>query len=465
VTYAADLADYTSALTYAALPDHIVEKAKTCLLYGLCMGVAGYDADDQFLLGLKAAAGAPGTSTLLVEGERCSAGDAAFINGALLAARGQNDTYTPITAHLGCVVIPAVLAVAEERDSSPREMLAALVAGYEVAAKVGAGAADMAISRGFRATSIFGVFGATAAAGRLIGLSPAQLANAFAFAANFASGVTQCWSDSTMEWRLQVAHASRCGVMAALIAQRGAAGAARAFEGEKGFYRAFSDAVPALNLNGWAMENVIFKPYPGCAFNQGSVHTLISTLSVNGIDGNAVAGVEVVLNPSDLAYPGVSAYGPFAAPSGAIMSLPFMMAVALKDQTILSRRFREWYGPGEVHDLSREIILSPDNSLKPWAARLAIHLHDGRTHVVEFAGPSDFAFGWSETVALLSKLTPEWPLPGAPRRFDQLQRCVSRFGDMLGVKDLLEPCLKMQSERSQVDEAERGLRSQRRRIS
>ena len=115
-----------------------------------------------------------------------SHGSAVFANAVLLSGRVQGDSHP--CGHIGGVVIPAAIASAERAGTGGRAMLSSLVAGYEVALRIGRDHAADSSKRGFRTTPCYGVFGAVAAAARAQRFDSARTANAIALAANFAGG-------------------------------------------------------------------------------------------------------------------------------------------------------------------------------------------------------------------------------------------------------------------------------------
>src|SRR5262249_18542599 len=141
--------------------------------------------------------------------------------------------------HPGAVVVPAALAAAEARsDTTIADLLAAIVAGYEVQLALGAIAANGVVARGFRTTSVFGAGGAAAAAAHVNGQAPEP---ALALGANFAGGFIEAWSHGTMEPYLHAGWAAANGVLAARLAGAGALTAAPTFDGPNGYLRAFAD--------------------------------------------------------------------------------------------------------------------------------------------------------------------------------------------------------------------------------
>lgn len=432
-TYVQQLAGYIAGMEGRQLPSAIVTRLQSCLLYNLSMGLAGYSQEDVTWDAVRALHPDGGMASLLVTGERRPPQEAAFANAALITSRGQNDTLRDAVGHLGCIVIPAALAVAQDRGADGATVMAALAAGYETQAKIARGAAPLAVKRGFRATPVFGVFGAAAAAARVMGLSAEQCAHALAIASNFAAGTMQCWAEGTMEWRIQVANASRAGVVAALLAEKGVTGAGAALEGASGFFRAFAGETPPLQLDDWGILRVMFKPYPGCAINQGPVHALLRLMREYHLNDDHIEQVTVTLSPDQVAYPGVANYGPFSSASGAVMSTAFMLTVAMRDGALYQRHFTAEFAQQEVNGASRKVVLVADPAIPSGSSRIAVRTSGGARLEGSCVDEDEFIFSWEETVRLVQPLAAELNVDRAGPRIAGL---VARVGEIMGA-----PCV------------------------
>jgi len=270
------LGKYFSELSFEKLPQGVIEKAKACFLNSLAATIGGYEIDlSKKAINLaKRMNGGKGSATILVDGARVSSFYAAFANSSMSCSRTQNDTHFRTVAHIGEVVPLVCLAIGEEKKVKGRDFLAALVAGYEVMARIGKGGVPFTIHRGFRSTPVFGTFGACAAAAKLMGLNQEKFTNALGYAANFSSGLLECWRGGTPEYAFQAGVSSQNGIMAALIAEEGGTSAKTTLEGEKGFYNAFAGNQNGIHavLDGlgeqYEILEIIFKKFPGELFNQ-----------------------------------------------------------------------------------------------------------------------------------------------------------------------------------------------------
>lgn len=421
------LGRYVADMRAQDLPPPYIERLASCLLYNLSIAFAGHDSGDVIQAALLAVHDASGDCSLLVTGTPRGPVDAAGINAELIAAGGQTDTHADMGGHLGCVVIPAVLALAQQRNASVNDVLAALAAGYEVPPRIGRGAVAETTARGFRGTSLFGVFGAVAGAARVIGLDAKQTAHALSLAANLAGGLTQCYTDGSPEGPLQVAQASRAGVLAALLAERGVPASSHVLEGGSGFYRAFSGTVPAIDLDGWTLPDVTFKPFPGCAINQLPVFAIVELMRRERLAADDIAQLDVWLSPSHAAYPGIDRHGPFNSRMSAVMSAPFMLQVAMDSGTLQRTDFSQRFGPDAVHERSRRVRVHADELLAPFESRMVLTMANGSTLLCKAPPASALALAWAQTVTLCRAMSADWPTRDPAAAFAALQRAVDTF--------------------------------------
>lgn len=218
------------------------------------------------------AAGLPeGVSPLIGLGRSGSVESAAFVNGALAHIVEMDDVARQAIIHPGTVVIPAAMAVAAEVRSTGPDLLAAIIAGYEVAMLVGEAVGPEHYYH-FHNTATCGVFGAATAAGWLLRLTPEQQVWALGNAGTQAFGLWQFNAEGALSKPLHSGRAAANGVLAALLARQGISGATRILEGERGFFaglapkgdldrltRALADEAPSFRIAG-----VSIKPHASC---------------------------------------------------------------------------------------------------------------------------------------------------------------------------------------------------------
>ena len=175
---------------------------------------------------------------------RCSAlqpAGAAFLNGALAHSLDFDDTHAAGSLHPGAPVIPAALAAGEMVGASGADVLAAIIAGYEITCRVAlALPAGEHYDRGYHPTATCGAFGAAAAAARVFRLDADGVAGALGTVLSQTAGSLQFLANGAWTKRFQVGWAALNGLMAATLVREGFKGASDALEGKHGFMRAYA---------------------------------------------------------------------------------------------------------------------------------------------------------------------------------------------------------------------------------
>jgi 2-methylcitrate dehydratase PrpD len=312
-TAAERFAAFALELQLDAIPDEVVEAAKLhvldvlgCGLAAHGLGIAGEGRTAMTELG-----GEPEATVIGVD-RGLPAANAAFANAMLCHGLDFDDTHSDSVSHVSTVVVPAAAALAEARGAAGPELLTAIVAGNEIVTRIGMATPGAFHARGFHPTAICGIFGATAAAARLGGLSRAEAASALGIAGSMASGLFAYLDDATATKPIHPAWAAHGALVAARLAALGAEGPPGVLEGRFGLYHAFVgtriDLEPQLADLGerWETPRIAFKAFPACHFIHGS---LGATASLGGeVDPDDVedilvtvpeAGVSLVLEPAD----------------------------------------------------------------------------------------------------------------------------------------------------------------------
>ncbi len=206
--------------------------------------------------------------------------------------------------HPGVLIVPAGLATAEGEGRTGRELLTALVAGYEVQCRCARDFIPSTPAHGFRASPVYGILGCAATTAKLLGLDAAATVSAIALAASFAGSLIEGQRTGARDADFAEAQAARSGMWAATLAAQGFQGAPTALEGEGGFYNAFTgshrgdltysfhgpltadldDVVADLGRR-WEMLDVKFKIYPTPGFNQPVVWLAHDMTARHGSEG------------------------------------------------------------------------------------------------------------------------------------------------------------------------------------
>src|ERR1700722_9408732 len=180
-TIAARLGRYIAGARFGAFSAPVREKAGTCLLDGLALGMAaGEEATTRALLASPLLPPASDGCLVWADGHRAALGDAIWLNGYAVHARFQDDCDMTSWTHPGSLVLPAALSVAEAAGASLERALTGIVCGYSVLHWLGAGekVGRAVVARAFRASPTLGRVAAAAAAAAVLELSAEQAANA-----------------------------------------------------------------------------------------------------------------------------------------------------------------------------------------------------------------------------------------------------------------------------------------------
>lgn len=298
-TIAGRLAEYTLALRYESLPREVIEKAKLCILDQLGVQLRGATLPVvQPIYQLVRSLGGKSESTVVFRGDRTAPAFAAYVNAAF-GASCEFDDFIWGAGHPGCVTIPTALALGEVLHSTGEEIIASIVAGYEVMPRIARLIFRKLLEKGWHPTSVVGVFGATATAVNLLRLSSKQAEHAFAIAGSHASGTTEYDQSGGEVKRLHGSLAARAGIEAALLARDGMTGPVTFFEGIHGFYRLFGGTDPKELDLAWEQRyyilSTLFKLYPAVGSVLGALDALRDLRSSQQFDQADVERIDVWL--------------------------------------------------------------------------------------------------------------------------------------------------------------------------
>jgi 2-methylcitrate dehydratase PrpD len=411
------LAEFAASVEMGGLRAAVVETAKACVLYGLAVGIGTRRARPAVL-----AASASGEeavakgATRFLDGRMTSHGSAAFVNAVLLSGRVQGDSHP--CGHLGGVVIPATLASAERTGISGKHTLSALVAGYEVALRIGRDHAADLSKRGFRTTPCYGVFGAAIAAGRAQRFDTNRMASAIGLAANYAGGLREYVDAGTEESPFQAGFAARNGLYVADLVAQGLNAARTALHGKAGFYRAFAEdgidygkrLIEGIGTQ-FEFTSVTYKQYPACQFLRGVIRGLAE------LRKRAPAAtptlIELRMNPYEADFIGVRYMGPFTSPTQTVMSAPFCAALAWATGTASFDGLRT-FDDVAVLGLIPKIVVVSDDARALYEPHIKVALSDGEIlRWEEHAGDSSYRVTWDAAVQMTRQLCDEVAVPAA----------------------------------------------------
>ncbi len=334
------LSEFTAGIRLDRLPPDVVQRARYLVLDLVGNIVrARHDAESTpaFLSAARAMGMAAGNNGVFGDAARYTPAGAAFLNGALAHSLDFDDTHAAGSLHPGAPVIPAALAAGEMAGASGADVLAAIIAGYEITCRVAlALPAKAHYDRGFHPTATCGAFGAAAAAARVFGLDADGVAGAMGTVLSQCAGSLEFLVNGAWTKRFQVGWAANNGLMAATLVREGFKGAAEALEGPHGFLQAYAPAPQperAVQDLGSVFELMAtaVKPYPSCRYGHASIDAALALRAANDIRPQDITAVTVGLPRAGMLLIGEPA-NKKANPQNVVdgqFSGPFVVASAL----------------------------------------------------------------------------------------------------------------------------------------
>jgi 2-methylcitrate dehydratase PrpD len=413
----ATLAAYVAHLKFEDIPLAVLERAKMLTLDFLGSAIrARRDAESTPAL-LKMlqvlALDGRGESTVFGDSRSWTPAVAALLNGALGHSLDFDDTHADSSLHPSAPVVPAAFAVGELVGASGREVLTAIVAGYEVCCRLG-NALDPTshYARGFHPTATAGTYGAAAAAAKLFALAPPQIIAAFGVAGSQAAGSLQFLVNGAWNKRYQVGASAMNGVIAATLARNDFIGATQSIEGIHGLLVGYSDnAHPDKAVAGlgqiYETMKIGVKPYPSCRYTHAALDALIAIRREHNLTPDQIKRVEIGLHRNGITLTGDAATKRHPSSIvGGQFSMFFTGAVALD----LGRFGWDDYarlGDAAVNALADRFDVVQDDRLEtgrshPFGARVAVTTEDG-VHERLHADPSGEPSSFPDPTAMLQK--------------------------------------------------------------
>lgn len=334
------ISEFSAKASVANLPADVIQRTRELILDLVGNIVrARHESDSTPALLSSAKALGLTTGTARVFGDPATYGPAgaALVNSTLAHSLDFDDTHAAGTLHPGAPVIPAALAAGEMVKASGADVLAGIVAGYEVTCRTAlALPAGDHYQRGYHPTATCGVFGAAAAAGRIFGLDAAGISSALGIALSQSAGSLQFLVNGAWTKRFQVGWSSMAGLSAAIFARDGFKGASEAIEGKHGFLRAYApkpNPERVVQDLGKVFELMMtgVKPYPSCRYGHAGIDAVLALRAEHNLKPAEVEGITYGLSNSGMLLVGAPAEKK-ANPQNTVdgqFSGPFVLSVAL----------------------------------------------------------------------------------------------------------------------------------------
>jgi 2-methylcitrate dehydratase PrpD len=389
MSIASSLAERIAGVSYDTLPPEAVHWAKVAILDTVGCTLAGSTEPCAHIVERVTTGGASGGACLIFgTGRRTAPLDAALINGTASHALDYDDVSNTLGGHPSAPILPALFALAETHAVDGRTFIAAFVAGFETETRIARGVNFHHYEKGWHPTATLGVFGATAACCHLLRLPADRTAVALGLAASFASGIKANFG--TMTKPLHVGHASRNGLLAALLAADGFTANPGGFEHKQGFLLVFNGAgnfdADAM-LRDWGtpwdivQPGVGIKQYPCCGSTHPAVDAMLMLVREHDLTPGQVERVDSWTHPRRLAH--TNRPDPNSE-LDAKFSVQYCLARALTDRAVKLEHFiGDSFRDAAIRALLPRIHAAPHpemsmDSREHFGAEVRVTLKDGR---------------------------------------------------------------------------------------
>ena len=337
------LARFVAGLNFEDVPRDIIERTQFLIMDHVGIALrARYAADlnEAITSALTVLGFTGGVASVIGDPQNYAPPAAAFYNGNLAHSLDFDDTHARGSIHPSAPILPAAFAAAQMTGADGHTLIAGIIAGYETQIRI-----SMALGpsehyqQGFHPTATCGVFGAAAAAGRILALSTDQIESAFGLCGSQAAGSMQFLADGSWNKPFHTGYAAMSGLIAATLAQQGFTGAKNALEGERGgFLNAYAphpNPTKVISELGQRFETMEIgvKPYPSCRYGHAAIDALIGLRTAHKLNYQEIESVQIGLPRTGwniVGDPESDKQNPTNYVEGQF-SMPFVAAVSLRD--------------------------------------------------------------------------------------------------------------------------------------
>jgi len=330
------ISKYCSQLNIDKIPAEVIEKAKICLLdyFGYVLFAEGEEPANILVKTIENFGGNK-ESTIIGYPKKGSAPWVALVNGAMGHMAELDDTHRRTSSHPGDSVIAAIIAVAEKIDSNGRNILEAMITGYEGGLRIGESVMPSHYHKGWHPGGTINTFGASIAVGKLYDFTAEQMQHCIGTAGAQVSGNFAHLPERAMTKDFNTGRAAMSGVLAAELTKNGFTGPTDFIENKNGFCALYADiSNPSAVLEGlyeqFKILEVAHKPYMSCRHAHGSMEGTLEILEQNNLKHNQVKQITARIFKTGARL--VDDPKPFdKGLQGARFSAQFLLALILKE--------------------------------------------------------------------------------------------------------------------------------------
>jgi 2-methylcitrate dehydratase PrpD len=378
-------AELVHALKYEAIPEEVTKKAKFIIRDGLGNQIAASAISEparKVIEMVKEWGGKP-ESTVVGYGFKVPAPMAAMCNAMMGHGVELDDAHGSGLIKAGSVMVPSLMALAEANNKSGKEVVTALIAGYEVAIRIAKAINPGHRQRGFHTTGTVSAIGVAAAGAKLLGCDVNAIASAIGLAAMQSAGIQSYLDDPCMAKPFSPGKSALNGTMAAVMVSRGFSGPKKALEGREGFFNAYCDDIRVGDLldglgQQFAIMEVGFKPHAACRYAHGPIDLAQQFFHEDNVRLEDVDSIRV--NMCELSIRQASKPKPPNL-NAAMGSTQFSVALALEIGRNGLREYWDGFKNQKIHDASSTqttLICEPAYGVTGRQAAVELTLKNGK---------------------------------------------------------------------------------------
>ncbi len=386
-----DLAQFAATLQFDDIPVEVIDHIKLSILDSIGVCLHGVTLPwTQHVQAMVEAEGARAEASIFGSGKKTSAANAVLVNSTAGHAFELDDIHKESIIHPGSLAFPVALALAEAQDSaSGQALITAIVAGYEVGARVGNAATVRLLLNGFHPQGTSGAFVAAATAARMLGLDADRTLHCLGIVGSQAGGLMAA-QEGAMVKRLHSGRAAQSGIYSAQLAQRGFTGVEDVLEAAYGGYLVTHSDNPAPDKltaglrSVWEVSNVGFKQYAAVTSIHTALDALLQIIRDNGLNADDIAAVDVAI--SEATYVHCAWEYKAQGLTAAQMNLYFGLAmIAIDGNAFVDQYRQDRLQDPAVLDFIGRITAQIDPEIEAMgaafrhAARVSVRTQDGRT--------------------------------------------------------------------------------------
>jgi 2-methylcitrate dehydratase PrpD len=286
-------------LKYKVLPAEVVDRVKYLLLDYLGVAARGALSDSSRPVQRIINHLDPSHRGAVVIGTKLRASPplAALANGTAAHSIELDDVVKEASLHPGVTVMSTALAAGHMAGCTGKQLVEAIVAGYETVVRLGIGLNPSAhYARGFHPTATCGTMGSAITAAKILKLNPSEMINALGISGSQAAGSMEFLTDGAFTKRFHAGWAAHSGLMAALLAGEGFTGPETILEGKYGFLKAYSSRPkPDRILKNWGRPFQVLKtsikPHACCRYKQGPIDGILKIMRANKLAATDIESV------------------------------------------------------------------------------------------------------------------------------------------------------------------------------